>query len=106
MFKAAGHALPLLMVIIVLDYFKTCFGGIAEAFIEPHVVLSPRENIGIAEEYDGAEALIHKAFHYCRRAGGAAGMKQDPVARRAQDKALFAVAFHSLTFLRLGRQRP
>ena len=105
-FQPSGDALPLPVVIIVLNYFKPGLGSIAEAFIEADIIFGLRENIGIAEENDGAKALIYKAFHNRRRAGGAAGVEQNPIPRRRQDKAVFAFAFHNFTFFLLGRQRP
>ena len=57
--------MPLPVVIVVLDYFQPGLSGIAEAFIASPVIFLLRENIGIAEEDDRAEALIDKAFNYC-----------------------------------------
>ena len=65
MSKATGYTLPFLVVIIVFDYFQPRLSGIAKAFIASPVIFILWENIGIAEENDGAKALIDKAFNYC-----------------------------------------
>ena len=100
-FQPLCDAAPLIMVVAIIDYFQTGFGGVAYAFVFAVEVFFVGKNIGITVKYDRLKAMIYKAFHNSRRAWSTARMQQDASARRVNlQRMIFLSHDANLTIFR------
>lgn len=94
-FQTRHLAAPFLMVVVVVDDLQTERLRVARALIFPDFILLERVNIGVAVIYIRCHAVLHQAFDDCRRARGAACVKQHFVgsARHFHHEFLFHIFF-------------
>ena len=83
------------VIIFIINRFQTVGGGIAAKLVTADGIFIERNDVGVAEEYSGAQALADHPFDDGGRAGGAAAVQQDAVLRqvaalrRLRHKAFF-----------------
>ena len=99
MFQAPGYASPVFVAVVIIDYIQSCLFSIADAFVAALEVFSFRKNVRIGIEYHWPNTLIYKAFYYCRRARGTAGVQKQTLAGHMKFQFLPCVLTHfSLCF--------
>ena len=64
------------VVIFIVHRLKPKGGGVALQFLPPGFIFISRDDVGVAEEYAGAQAFPDHPFQDCARAWGAAAMQE------------------------------